>query len=436
MKIHPDIIFTRQYAGLDRRIWLLFAVLIFVFTTLFAFTLKNTEICQPLHLRIIGAVTNAEKTHQPQEAIRFAADCNSTAEVEWDFGDKSQSETGAIVRHIYRTSGTYLVVVTVKGKCSTDTAIQITNPPPPPPRGIKGQEMVYLGDSAIFYSLSHALTYEWTVANEPLCEKQTTYAAGFHFNDTGKIILQLRLAGDSTLYTKQVQVLPKKNPKVPETRKSKTPVHKKVIKVLVHSGPPTPHLPRFKEFSPLNGDVGTAITIEGEIFLEIQDVRVGDVSQPFTNTSTKIIAHLQTPASGKITLVTSKKEKIISKQSFTFHSNPCPPPGPLPANEKFKGMFEKVAKRIDRSTDARDFANYLCAPAEDCIVKACEDKKKTRTMSLVEFCMLLRERRGIFLGRKDYDILAVSVIQNEKVTVRGKCTTNEPCVQKFVVYYR
>lgn len=206
---------TKQWGKIDFRVWMSLIVLAFISLALFGYKIATKVTCPAISINITGKLghTDDEKnTYFANEQVTFTASVKALSKsIVWDFGDKTQTQTGAAVAHIFPKEGTYLVTVTVDGKCSESINIRVVQGnasmggDAPELNPIVSNDMVSLGEETIFNTSTQAQTYTWSVDELPELGKINTPTARFIFSKPGNFTVSLAL-DNGTVYKKLIQV--------------------------------------------------------------------------------------------------------------------------------------------------------------------------------------------------------------------------------------
>lgn len=207
---------TKQWGKLDFRVWLCLILLSVCSLALFGYNMATKVKCAPVEFTVLGKLNHANEdsnTFFVNELVTFRAKVSAqNSKITWEYGDKSEKESGQAVSHIYAKEGNYLVTVTIDGQCSESLNIRIieggtsslgSNAPSLNP--IVSNDIVSVGEETIFNTSSVANSYSWSVEEMPEAGKINTQTARFIFNKPGNFTVALIL-DDGTTHKKIIQV--------------------------------------------------------------------------------------------------------------------------------------------------------------------------------------------------------------------------------------
>ena len=206
---------TKQWGKIDFRVWMSLIVLVFISLALFGYKVATTVKCPAITIELAGKLNHAdekENTYFVNEQVTFNASVQSLSKnIVWDFGDKTETQSGAGVTHIFTKEGNYLVTATVDGKCSEAINVRIvqsnsaTGGDAPDLNPIVSNDIISLGEEATFNTTAQAQTYTWSVDELPELGKVNTPDAMFMFSKPGNYTVSL-LLDNGTVHKKLIQV--------------------------------------------------------------------------------------------------------------------------------------------------------------------------------------------------------------------------------------
>ena len=208
---------SKQWGHLDFRVWLSLIILAGICLGLFGYKMVTTDKCTGAAITVTGKLTHTEensKTFFVNEQVSFTATTSTpiVQKIVWNYGDRSITDTGAAVSHIFIKEGNYLVTVSFDGKCTESVNIRIiegsagtngSNAPTLNP--IVSNDVVAVGEETIFNTSATAKTYSWSIEEMPEVGRQSTPTAKFIFNRPGNFTISLVL-DDGTMHKKMIQV--------------------------------------------------------------------------------------------------------------------------------------------------------------------------------------------------------------------------------------
>lgn len=206
---------TKQWGKIDFRVWTSLIVLVFISLALLGYKVATTVKCPAISIEPVGKLSHAGEDNNVffvNEQVTFTASVSTLAKnIVWDFGDKTEGQTGATVAHLFTKEGNYMVTATVDGKCAESINIRITNGntsmggDAPSLNPIVSNDIVSLGEETIFNTSTQAQTYTWSVDELPELGKINTPTARFIFNKPGNFTVSL-LLDNGTVHKKLIQV--------------------------------------------------------------------------------------------------------------------------------------------------------------------------------------------------------------------------------------
>jgi len=223
---------SNKILGLDSSIWFTLIIVSFLSLGLLGYKLAEEEECLPASLskkNLNGAIEG----FKPNETIQFTLFVpGSNAPISWDFGDKSPSETGSLVSHIFNKPGNYEVIAKVNGRCEETTIVKVepeTAPIKPtdelatnsnlPSAGGLVQASNYqpmVNQQVTFSSNLAGKTYEWTVEGPGSFEVKTTNVATYSFPIAQRYTVKLMLDNNpNKVYSAFILVAPLPKPAAP-----------------------------------------------------------------------------------------------------------------------------------------------------------------------------------------------------------------------------
>ena len=214
-------IYTRKFLGLDRKVWWVMIWCVILAIGLAGYKMSGNKPCVNVIVAINGTTQGLNKTFFIGETVRFSALFSEGRKVEWDFGDKSNKESGMRSTHTYKTEGRFPVTITIDGNCTQHDMVTIKkfiadttvannealktlfgNP-------IDGNYSPTVGQAVVYSSTAEARTYEWSISNYSNYAVKNTKEAQYVFLTPGLKVLQLVLDGDLTkTYKKDIIVQP------------------------------------------------------------------------------------------------------------------------------------------------------------------------------------------------------------------------------------
>lgn len=208
---------SKRWAGLDFKVWICFIMLIALSTGLLAYKVTTNVPCPDFNIVSTGKLNhpeaNSNHTFYINEQITFSTSIrgnNNT--VVWDFDDKTDRKSGAVVTHAYLKEGYYLVKAIINGKCLQSFNIRITqsNSSPisnaPAISPIVSADIISIGNEAVFNTSAAGANYEWSIEEIPDQPKQITNQAKFIFTQPGNFTILLKVDNDK-MYRKMIQVI-------------------------------------------------------------------------------------------------------------------------------------------------------------------------------------------------------------------------------------
>lgn len=223
--------FTRQWLGLDRRVSTLMVILSVVSIGLLAYKIGSDAPCREVAVAMSSLTNQKSNSFFTNELIHFSAPLEEKEEVEWNFGDKSTTLTGAHVTHMFKEAGDFTITVEINGRCRTTELISIKDFVRNPDLGgsstidlvkelsnpIQAETFIIeQGKQILFSSNVQAGNYEWSVEGDLSQPKKNTDKAAYTFIRTGNFTLKLVLNNDpENTWTRIISVMPRKVPELP-----------------------------------------------------------------------------------------------------------------------------------------------------------------------------------------------------------------------------
>ena len=216
--MNPDIIFTRNWFGFDKRVWLLMAAIVLSSIVLVAYRQgKNEEAipCVPPAAYADNIRNTDEREYKTNEYILFSVAAPPDAEAVWDFGDSSKKQKGLTTRHTFRRSGPFTVTVTINGDCEATLKLRVRNADEIIIKDkdgniiedITSNDQVEAGLECKFSTSHEADAYKWIVVNKNI-EPRYTKECAFRFMLAGTYTVKLILDNDpKRTYTKEIVVI-------------------------------------------------------------------------------------------------------------------------------------------------------------------------------------------------------------------------------------
>lgn len=208
-----ESIFTRNYLGLDSRVWITLIIAVLLSGALFGFRVATTIPCADISIGIQSMNNPGMVSFFQKDALTFTAITKNQGAVVWDFGDNSEGQ-GERAIHSYAIPGTYYVTATVNDKCREFVPVIVvaqTMKIAAPVAGggelsIEGPEAPKAGEPASYSTLALGQNYEWNVLNSPEYPTQRTPIATYLFTTAGTKNIELKVDGKPV--RKIIQVLP------------------------------------------------------------------------------------------------------------------------------------------------------------------------------------------------------------------------------------
>lgn len=245
---------------MDYKVWLSFIIVGLLSLGLLSYKIATRVECPQTNLRATGKLNHTkekENTFYTNEAITFNAGVKpGSANIIWDFGDKSPQQAGIAATHVYTATGNFLVSVLINNVCKdaftvriTDGTISMQSPSAPVINPIVSGDVLKVNDENIFVTTILSDSYIWSVEELPQLEKITTPTAKLTFPQAGNYTVKLKL-GDGRTFTKIVQAVNPMSPLENNPILSPMPVNP--------LPPPTPSskvdLPPLKKEEPVTQD--------------------------------------------------------------------------------------------------------------------------------------------------------------------------------------
>ncbi|MFV0606736.1 MAG: PKD domain-containing protein [Niabella sp.] len=207
---------TKKWGILDFKVWMSLLILSLISLALLGYKVATTVTCPAISIKPTGKLNHAnENSHTffVNEQIIFSASTSTASKnILWNFGDDSEPQTGTRVTHIFAKEGNYMITVTVDGKCTealniriTEVSTSITDNTAPNISPIVSNDIVSLGEEAIFNTTAVSSTYTWSVDEQPELGQRNTPTARFVFNKPGNTTISLLLS-DGSVYKRVIQV--------------------------------------------------------------------------------------------------------------------------------------------------------------------------------------------------------------------------------------
>ena len=344
---------TKQWGKIDFRVWMSLIVLAFISLGLFGYKVATTAKCPDMKIELTGKLSHAdekENTFFVNEQVTFAADIKSLSKnIVWDFGDKTQAQTGAAVSHIFTKEGNYLVTLTIDDKCSEAMNVRVIqgnssiSGDAPNLNPIVSNDIVSLGEETIFNTTAQAQTYTWSVDELPELGQINTPTAKFIFNKPGNFTVSLLLDNGMT--------------------------HKKIIQVS----------------DPLSGLASAAPLPPSTPSMDIPPAPSVPLPMPETKKEEPEIVKKEEP----------KPEEPAAKPQKTYDQLPLP---------TIKAMIVDIT---EGKKDAGDFDKILCNGAG---TKVMANNESTTFAALVNE---LKEKKGVPLLKRKRKIQDVKVVRDQ-----------------------
>lgn len=186
-------------------------------------------------------------------------DTRSAEKWEWDFGDKSatDSKSGPIASHIYKEPGQYLVTLTINGKCKQYQNVVINNVVKDSIRYVEPQVLwpldpVFVGQNVVFKDVTNgANRWEWYVGEGIDSKRFVTKDVPYVFSKPGSYVVKLFVNGN--IDAKQERMIKVIND--PSLKQA-------VVRPNIAYGPvrQRPNIKDAPDAEPLNGSAPIAVT--------------------------------------------------------------------------------------------------------------------------------------------------------------------------------
>lgn len=206
-----NTIYTRSFAGMDKRVWYVLIVLILVPLALMAYFLAEKKECVPV--KFIPRSVLHDTIFLANDPILFST-LSDPNDFNWDFGDQTGRFYGQSVEHTYKSEGDYIVTIRSAFGCEDYRRITVLKPYEPtddniPPfytdKGIVGDSSAVEGETKSFTCKVESDTCFWFMRGNPEMKKGKTVS--FRFLRAGKIEIDLYISNDfRKKYTKTIIV--------------------------------------------------------------------------------------------------------------------------------------------------------------------------------------------------------------------------------------
>lgn len=223
---------SNKILGLDSSILVTFTIVSVLSLGLLGYKLAEEEECLPATLSKKN-LNGALEGFKPNETIQFSLFVpGSKAPITWDFGDKSPSETGSLVSHIFNKPGSYEVIAKVNGRCEETTIVKVepetapvkptdelaSNSNLPTTAGLvqASNYQPLVNQQVTFSSNLTGKSYQWSVEGPGSFEVKTTNVATYSFPVPQRYTVKLMLDNNpNKVYTAIVLVAPLPKPAAP-----------------------------------------------------------------------------------------------------------------------------------------------------------------------------------------------------------------------------
>jgi PKD repeat protein len=221
--------YTRRVLGMDYRVWATMLVISLLSLGLFGYRhvihSGSSRIlgCTPDTISVNGTKIEVLASCYLDRYSPFAISSDGPANVEWDFGDDTESQKGQVVNHKFVKEGTYRIIATVNKRCIYEGEVEVIEDPFYSARRKKPVVEIFAdpmrptsGSSVKFYCVSDIPTitsYKWTVLNTN--EIQNIPEPTFTFNNDGNYDVQLLINNNESNIWKTVIQVSSRPPQIP-----------------------------------------------------------------------------------------------------------------------------------------------------------------------------------------------------------------------------
>ena len=215
--MNANRIYTRKTLGLDNMVWMFMALVIIMAVGLLSYRLADRKECVAFTFNIKAISIHNGNVFYTDETLSFSATLNSQ-NIQWNFGDNSNTQTGQYVTHRFKKAGKFFVTASTVPGCETIKEIIVKVPLPAPvvidsANGDTGEKVIghtttFTGTNEVYVCSAIGTSYDWAIVNRPAIRpKSFGSTANFLFPNAGKYTIQVTVDNDrNKRYFKDITV--------------------------------------------------------------------------------------------------------------------------------------------------------------------------------------------------------------------------------------
>ncbi|MEO8961528.1 MAG: PKD domain-containing protein [Ginsengibacter sp.] len=215
--MNANRIYTRKTLGLDNMVWIFMILIVIMAVGLLSYRLADRKECVPFTFNIKAISINSGSVFYTDETLSFSASLNAQ-NIQWNFGDNSNLQTGQYVTHRFKNPGKFFVTASTVPGCETIKEIIVKVPLPAPvvidsANGDTGEKVIghtttFTGTNEVYVCSEIGTSYDWAIVNRPAIRpKSLGSTASFLFTNAGKYTIQVTVDNDrNKRYFKDITV--------------------------------------------------------------------------------------------------------------------------------------------------------------------------------------------------------------------------------------